>query len=112
MVSDEVEYYKEQNEKQLKMQQEQLQSAIDLLKKKYQKIDEQLKDTDAKNPNLNDINFGLLNTTNHVVIDLTLTRNEQEQMTTGAPEEKEPPIYTYEKEHKMTPRFDANQQAV
>ena len=57
-----------------------MQASIDLLKEKNKNINEQLKDTEAKNQNLNDISFDLLNTTNHVVIDLTLTRKEQPEM--------------------------------
>ena len=54
-----------------------------MLKKKYSYINEELKNTNAKNPNLNDINFKLLNTTNHLIIDLSLSKDMQEKMANG-----------------------------
>ena len=86
-----------------------------------------IKNAEAKNPNLNDINFSLVNTTNHLIIDLTLSREAQDLMQgegagngTGEGEGdngeggdgggKGPPFWTYEQKRK--PKFDANQQAV
>jgi len=69
-----------------------------------------LKDTEAKNQNLNDINFDLLNTTNHVVIDLTLTRAEQGNMEHEVTTKSG--IYQQERKHQILPKYDANQQAV
>jgi hypothetical protein len=58
------------------------------------------------NENLNEIDFDLVNSTNHVLIDLTLSKKDQEPMTQP---ETGPPKYTYEKEHKKVPKYDANQ---
>ena len=69
-------YYEQDAVKNLKTQQDQIQKTIALLKKKYSNIDDELKNADARNPNLNDINFNLLNTTNHLVIDLSLSRDQ------------------------------------
>jgi hypothetical protein len=61
------------------------------------------------NPNLNEIDFDLVNSTNHVLIDLTISKKEQAPMVV---DESGPPHYTFEKEHKQLPKYDANQQAV
>ena len=79
----------------LKTQEDQLEKAIELLRQKQQSIDQQLNNPQGKNPNLNEIDFSLINTTNHVVIDLELSKVQQEEMSpTG------PPKYKYEQKHK------------
>lgn len=75
--------------KNLASQQNQINQTIALLKKKYSYINEELKNTNAKNPNLNDINFKLLNTTNHLIIDLSLSKDMQEKMANGDDNETE-----------------------
>ena len=68
-------WYSDQMSKNLASQQSQINQTIALQKKKYSYINEELKNTNAKNPNLNDINFKLLNTTNHLIIDLSLSKD-------------------------------------
>ena len=56
----------------LEIQREQIEKTIEILRQKYINIDSQLKQVDAKNPNLSDIDFTLLNSTNHLVIEIDL----------------------------------------
>ena len=89
-------YYEQREKEQLQTQMEQINATIDLLNQKQKNIEAQLRNTQnlTLNPNLNEIDFDLVNTTNHVLIDLTLTKKQQEAM---EPQASGPPKYTYEK---------------